>query len=195
MRTREVEVKLPVVNVARMRQALVRLGLRVMAPRALERNTLYDTPTHELRRRGCLLRLRQAGSEWWLTFKGPGQASARYKIREERETRLGDGRAVDIILRALGFGPVFYYEKYRTEFADRRGHALLDETPVGRYLELEGPPGWIDRMARKLGFRPDSYIRKTYAALFNEACQRFRIRSDRMSFAEVRRRFPPRTFS
>ena len=195
MRAREVEVKLPVANAARMRRALVRLGLRVTAPRGLERNTLYDTPRRDLRRRGCLLRLRQAGSEWWLTFKGPGQPSARYKIRDERETRLGDGHVVEGILRALGFGPVFYYEKYRTEFADRRGHALLDETPVGRYLELEGPPAWIDRMARKLGFRPESYIRKTYAALFNEACQRLGIRSDRMSFEEVRRRFPPRTFS
>lgn len=195
MKGREVEVKLPVADPARTRRALRRLGFRVKNPRALERNTLFDTPTRELRRRGQMLRLRQSGRRWWMTFKGPGGSDRRYKIREERETAIADGQVAEQILTALGLTPTFYYEKYRTELAQGRGHALLDETPVGRFLELEGPPAWIDRVARQLGYGPRDYIRETYAALFNQMCCRWGVRSSSMSFAEVRRRFPRRAFS
>lgn len=195
MKAREVEVKLAVKNAARLRRQLARLGFRVASGRALERNTLFDTASRELRRCGCLLRLRQTGRDWTFTFKGPGPRNTRYKIREEHETALADGRVVAEILRVLGLTPAFYYEKYRTDFADGRGHALLDETPVGRFLELEGPPAWIDRTARKLGLGRRDYILQTYAGIFNEACRRLGIESNRMTFAEVRKRFPPRIFS
>ena len=55
------------------------------------------------------------------------------------------------ILRALGLHPVFRYEKFRTTYAlpGVRGLKIeLDETPVGIYLELEGPIARIDRGAR-----------------------------------------------
>lgn len=194
MAKREIEVKLRVTDAAQARRKLKRLGFRVKSPRTLERNTLFDTPERALRRRGQMLRLRQAGRHWWVTFKGPSGGNRRYKIREERETAIADGRVAEQILTAIGLAPVFYYEKYRTELADRHGHALLDETPVGRFLELEGPPTWIDRIARRLGYTPSHYIRETYGAIFYQVCQKCGVESSRMSFAELRRRFPPRAF-
>ena len=61
---------------------------------------------------------------------------------------------------------MFRYEKYRTEFRQprRAGVAMLDETPVGVYLELEGTPHWIDRTARRLGFQESDYITASYGA-------------------------------
>ena len=46
------------------------------------------------------------------------------------------------IAERLGYRRVFRYEKYRTEFHQprRAGVAMLDETPVGVFLELEGTP-------------------------------------------------------
>ena len=35
-----------------------------------------------------------------------------------------------------------------------RGIAMLDETPVGTYIELEGSEAWIDRTARRMGLAP-----------------------------------------
>ncbi len=42
---------------------------------------------------------------------------------------------------------------------------MLDETPVGVFLELEGPPEWIDRTAGTLGFSEGDYITLSYLEL------------------------------
>jgi len=41
----------------------------------------------------------------------------------------------------------------------------LDETPLGCFVELEGPPEEIDSAAQRLGFTPDQYIRESYREL------------------------------
>jgi len=43
---------------------------------------------------------------------------------------------------------------------------VVDETPIGNFAEIEGPPDWIDKIARDLGVTPADYITETYAALF-----------------------------
>ena len=45
-------------------------------------------------------------------------------------------------------------------------HAMLDETPIGPFLELEGPARWIDRMAKRLGFTEKDYVTASYGALW-----------------------------
>jgi adenylate cyclase class 2 len=47
---------------------------------------------------------------------------------------------------------------------------MLDETPVGVYLELEGTPHWIDRTARRLGFQENQYITDSYARIYLDWC-------------------------
>src|ERR1700722_14137626 len=54
---RETEVKLRVANVPDTLRKLATLGARCES-RVLERNTLYDTPDSDFRRRGALLRIR-----------------------------------------------------------------------------------------------------------------------------------------
>jgi adenylate cyclase class 2 len=171
----ENEIKLAVVDAAAARDLLRRASFRVARRRVFEANTVFDTSKLTLRR-GCrLLRLRQAGREVTLTFKGrpvPGP----HKTREELETSLPDAARFAAILARLGFHPVFRYEKYRTEFRMKRGPgvAMLDETPIGVYLELEGPPAWIDRTARRMGFSPRDYITASYARLYLDWCKQQR---------------------
>jgi adenylate cyclase class 2 len=79
------------------------------------------------------------------------------------------------ILRALGLHPVFCYEKFRTTYAlpDVRGLKIeLDETPVGIYLELEGPVAGINRGARLLGYRRKDYLTDSYGSLYLADCRR-----------------------
>ena len=73
----------------------------------------------------------------------------------------------------------FSYEKYRTTWklgaAQRWAKDLLievDETPVGDYTELEGPPEAIDRAAELLGFSRRDYLTKNYLTLYAEDCRR-----------------------
>jgi adenylate cyclase class 2 len=72
----------------------------------------------------------------------------------------------------VGFRPGFRYEKFRTSFRLPGLHLDLDETPVGRFLEIEGAPAPIDRIASALGFSPRDYIRSTYAELYAAECRR-----------------------
>jgi adenylate cyclase class 2 len=142
-------------------------GYRPNGPRMLEIDQLYDLPGEELRRSGRLLRVRFSGSQWILTYKGPGAAGP-HKSREEIETRIWDGEALTAILNALGYLPSFRYEKYRTKYTapEEPGFITVDETPMGDFLELEGPGYWIDRTAARLGFSPEEYVTSSYAALY-----------------------------
>ena len=42
----------------------------------------------------------------------------------------------------------------------------LDQTPIGDFLELEGPPEWIDATAAALGYSESDYVTSTYRDLF-----------------------------
>ena len=183
---REIEIKLPSAGVEEARRKLRAAGFRVAKHRIFEKNILYDTATTDLRRSSCLLRLREIGKTYKLTYKGKPEPG-KHKNREEIETDVDDGPAFANILTRLGYLPVFRYEKFRTEFQQRgsKGTATLDETPIGTYLELEGDPDWIDRMARTLGYEENDYITASYARLFFEWRQRTGSTQDNMLFHSV----------
>jgi adenylate cyclase class 2 len=170
---RETEVKLPVSGLRAVRERLKSLGFRVVEPRHFESNRVLDFADLRLRKARCLLRLRVEGARCLLTFKGAPLDSRAYKVRREIETRVADGRRMEEILAALGLEEKFRYDKYRTTLARRRekagAHRALvevDETPIGNFLELEGPARWIDGVARELGYNRKDYITHSYGALF-----------------------------
>ena len=190
--SREIEVKLLVDDLPGLLRRLQSLGAAGRG-RVLEQNTLYDTPESDLRRSGCLLRLRvetPAASSLVppglpaavLTSKAPpvrephkrGRAvtESRYKERLERELAVQHparwGHALDL----LGFRPCFRYEKYRASFRLPNLHVDLDETPAGNFLELEGSPKAIERAAHALGYKRRDYIRATYWELYAAECKR-----------------------
>jgi len=181
--THEVEIKLAVPNPRVARRLLRAAGFRVSRPRVFEANTVFDTPRLTLRKAAALLRVRDAGAIATLTYKGrplPG----RHKSREELELQIADPDAIAAIFARLGFHPAARYEKFRTEFSqpNRAGIAMLDETPIGVFLELEGTAPWIDRTARQLGFREADYITLSYARLYLDWCRRLGRKPSDMVF-------------
>jgi adenylate cyclase class 2 len=163
---RETEIKLRATDAEQARRRLERAGFRVVEPRVLESNAVYDNAEQRLRKSGTLLRLRTAGGRALLTFKGPSEGG-RHKTRQEIEAEVGDADALAQILERLGFKVAFRYEKYRTEFEQDggEGRAMLDETPAGVFIELEGPGEWIDRTAHALGYAESDYLTASYAQL------------------------------
>lgn len=182
----EVEIKLSASSPADAAERLRRAGFVAVHERAFEANSVFDTPALDLVRSGRLLRLRQFRGEALLTWKGPAEPGP-HKTRREIETRVADGCAMQALLEALGYCIVFRYEKYRTEFGRPRdaGHAFLDETPIGCYIELEGPPEWIDAAAAQLGYRPEDYITLSYGALYREHCRAAGIEPGHMVFPQA----------
>ena len=166
----ETEIKLRLARGPEHASALLKQhGFRVTCPRQLETDQTFDLPSGELRQSGRLLRLRSAGGRWMVTYKGPPQ-SGNHKSREEIETAVSDGPAFAQILAGLGYQPSFAYEKFRTTYKalGEEGIATVDETPIGDFLELEGPGYWIDQTALRLGFEPADYITSSYATLYEE---------------------------
>ncbi|MGD0580858.1 MAG: class IV adenylate cyclase [Bryobacteraceae bacterium] len=184
--TREIEVKLRVQDAERAAAVLLENGFLVVQPRAFEANEIFDTPERALRAERRLLRLREFAGAAIFTYKGTPEAG-RHKSREELETVVSDPGALRQILERLGLRLFFRYEKYRTIYQrpdDTAGLAVLDETPIGVWLELEGEPEWIDRTAAQLGFTAQQYVTESYGGLWLKYCQEHAIDRPNMVFGD-----------
>jgi adenylate cyclase, class 2 len=184
---REIEIKLRVVDIPTLIRKLRELR-GTHRGRVFEQNTLYDTPESDFRRRGLLLRVRTetpapanqlpgGTRRAVLTSKAPparpiSRTRSRYKERLETELEIQQPLKWPKILRTLGLRPTFRYEKYRSGFRLRSLNLDLDETPAGVFLELEGHPAQIDRIARALGYKPRDYIQVTYWDIYAAECRR-----------------------
>lgn len=170
--------------------------------RVHEENVIFDTPQGGLAKHGQLLRIRTETPEGSgssrnskskprvvLTFKRPVARPAgadaehptdgSHKVREEIEMEVTDAATLTTIFEGLGMSGWFRYEKFRTTFrlpastAWARGLLIeLDETPIGTFVELEGPAAAIDRAAAELGYSKRDYVLKNYLTLYVEECRR-----------------------
>lgn len=162
----EIEVKIKVERLEPWREKLLRLEAMLECPRVLERNLVFDTAQQHLKKQGILLRLRRLDSGSILTMKMPVQKSSLYKMREEIEAGVSNFANMEKILLGVGFKIFFVYEKYREVFKRKSIRVMLDETPIGNFLEIEGEPAAIDAMAAELGFSAKDYIADSYHRLF-----------------------------
>jgi adenylate cyclase, class 2 len=194
MQNSEIELKFPLPDPEALQTRLPTLGFGLVTPRTFEHNTLYDTPNRDLRARREILRIRQYGSLCTVTHKRlPNQEdpvdTTRYKIRIETETVVAEGEALAEIFQQLGYSPAFVYEKYRTEWSCATGsvigHLVIDETPIGNYVELEGPTAWIDQTLVDLNIDPATCLTDSYGKLFLDWKQRTASPAENLTFAEI----------
>ena len=184
---REVEIKFRIEGIEALTANLQTAGFRLITPRTHEMNILYDQSGGKLRRRGALLRLREYGPRWTLTYKDrSGRQSGRHKSRREIETKVENGEAMGRIIEAVGFSPSFRYEKFRSEWADAHGHVVIDETPIGNFGEIEGDAKWIDATAERLNISVKSYLKESYAELFAAWKRKTKSKAKEMTFKEIR---------
>ena len=183
----EREVKLLFRTADEARAAIVAAGASPLRSRRLQDDALFDTPDESLRQRGCTLRVRTERDAVQpdrviLTFKGPLQPGA-MKVREEHETSVGDGSALERLLDALALRVWFRYQKYREEFAAADVTIAVDETPVGTFVEIEGGEEAILATARALGRGPADFILDSYYRLFMNRRDQFGLTGSHMLFA------------
>jgi adenylate cyclase, class 2 len=196
----EVEIKLRVVDMNALQDRITKIGARPAfgkVGRVHEENVLFDTASQTLKRRRELLRIRTETPEnegsnrnirkrVLLTYKRPirtGRNTAsgsrgRHKVLEEIEFEVSNSAALTDVLQGLGFRPWFRYEKFRTTFRLGKSRKWaagllieLDETPIGAFVELEGPGLAIDRAARELGFTRKDYVMSNYFSLYRTDCR------------------------
>jgi adenylate cyclase, class 2 len=211
---KEREIKLRIADLPELRRALRRLGARVVRPRLHEGNVLFDTADRSLASREQVLRIRterpagrgrKGGQRCLVTFKRPrsipgsSKRGERHKVREEIELEISDPKALATIFEGLGMQSWFQYEKFRTTFrlptSSAWGKGLLieiDETPMGIFVELEGPANAIDRAAKALGFAKKDYVLANYMVLYREYCRDRGEEPGNMLFAKNAKKKPRR---
>ncbi len=165
----ETEIKLVFESVEAAGQAVVPAGGRLAVSRRLLDDRLFDTPDQSLKQAGCTLRVRRDAARAFITFKGPVQPGV-HKRREEIETAVGDAAVAEAIVAALGFQPWFRAQKQRAEYEIGDAHVMIDETPMGVFVEIEAPEPLIAPVAAKLGRSPADYRLESYPRLWRDWC-------------------------
>ncbi len=179
----ETEVKIPLSDRAAVERRIAQAGFQVSTPREFEANDIYDTEDQSLRQKEMILRLRQSGENAVITWKGPGVPGP-HKSRPELETSIGSLDIIERIFEQLGYTRAFRYEKFRTEYSDWEGTGVVtvDETPIGDFMEIEGPAKWIDTTAGQLGFSQKDYRLESYGKLYLNYCKENGLEPGNMVF-------------
>ncbi len=165
----EREIKFLVGDLAELESRLQKLGAELEKPRIYESNLRFDTAGGELIRQAKLLRLRQ-DDRVRITYKEPGEVVDGIRVRPEIEIEVSDYAATRQLFEALGYQIRFIYEKFRTQYQFAGVQVLLDETPLGDFIELEGPDGeTIRRASAQLRLDWEHRILESYTYLFQLA--------------------------
>jgi adenylate cyclase class 2 len=170
----EREQKYRVVDIGAIRRRLLSLGATAHAS-GFERNELFDC-NDRLRSQGRKLRLRRHGNDIArLTLKGP-RLNGSHKARMEVETPV-DYEAAKRILELLDFRVNETYSKLREEYRLEGCPVCLDHLPdCGWFVEIEGTPRKITRIARRLRLRAADRERRSYRKLLKEQMKAARFR-------------------
>ncbi|MFC2144296.1 class IV adenylate cyclase [Acidobacteriota bacterium] len=164
----ESELKIPVADFEAVRASLRRERAVMVQTMAREINLLLDQHDARLRTAGSLLRLRQHGDRNILTLKGPASYRGAIKVRPERETAFSDLPRMLEIFEQLGFSVFMRYEKDREEWCLEEFSVVLDHTPMGDFVEVEGPSDGLERAAHLLGLDAAAAVRGSYVSLWLE---------------------------
>jgi adenylate cyclase class 2 len=182
----EIEVKFIIDDLPAMRQRVLAMGAGCKTPRTYEVNALWDTPDRRLQQQECLLRLR-SDHRHVLTYKEPAPVVEQdFKVRHEYEVEVSDVATAQVLLEKLGFVPVWRYEKYRETFTYQGAEILLDDTPCGAFLEIEGPRETIRAIATILGLDFETRLTASYGEIFAAVCAAYKLQVPDMTFENFR---------
>ena len=173
--TLEIEVKLASDDLDRLRNA--GYELRLEKPRHFEDNWLLDFQDESLLKQGAALRVRMVNNHGTVTYKGIVKEThaSPLKVREEIETNVTDPQRMIELLEHLGFRRFFRYQKYRTGYRVNKDgtefKVVLDETPMGKFIEIEGDEASVLKALTSAGFSSEEFIRQSYPELQAERCR------------------------
>lgn len=183
MQHEEIEIKFVINDLEAMRHQLLALGATLKTPRTYEKNICLDTPENRLAQQGRLLRLRHDRRQV-ITYKEPlPQQDPHFKVRQEHEVDVSDLAQAQAILERLGFVPASRYEKYRETFTYQDAEIVLDEVPVGLFMEIEGPRPTIRAIVTRLGMDFSARLLSSYHEIFEAVCTIYQLDARDITFA------------
>ncbi len=164
----EQEIKARLADPDKLRDRLRAEGARLVHPSGLEVNDLFDLPEGFLRAAGRVLRIRFYEGQATLTLKGRASLDRGLKVRTEHETAVADGEALERIIKGLGFVRKFRYEKYREVWTFDGLEVVIDRTPMGTFVEIEGEGDRVREFGASLGLAQEDLLERSYATLWSQ---------------------------
>ena len=152
---RELELKGVVDDEAARRRRVEDAGARVVFQGRLE-DRRYDTADRRLSASDEVLRVRRyagdSGERATLEWKGPTRVEDGYKVRDEIIANTTDPGALAGILDRLGYTVIGEIDRDVVQYALERATVRFERYPrMDALVEVEGPPGDIERAIRALG--------------------------------------------
>lgn len=163
---KEIEVKFKIETPCLIEKDLKKLGAKKIR-QTFEKDTYYAFPS--LKKTQLTIRLRKMGNKGLFTLKYPvsKEKSKRYKILNELETTVKDVVTFGVMLKKIGFKPVFLKEKFRKTYTLRHALITIDKLPhIGFYIEIEGAKNSIKEISRLLKLDQKRSEVLTYADIF-----------------------------
>lgn len=164
----EIELKIPVADLATVRSRLVAAEAHQLHGPLREVNLLLDSADHGVAAAGRVLRLRSVGERHLLTLKGPPSFHGALKEREELELEVADQTTMVALLERLGYRTVLRYDKDRESWRLGSTVVTLDHTPMGDFVEIEGPRTELHLAATSIGLDPGAAVHGSYVSLWHD---------------------------
>ena len=182
----EIEIKFHIQDPKAIKEKLKKIGAEVSKARVFESNLRFDYPDRILSANKQVLRLRK-DSENTITYKGPAQIDQPVSVREEIEITVDDFERAKHLLEALGYEVFMTYEKYRTTYSYKNTTIVVDELPIGDFIEIEGlNPFSIEHAAQDLNLEWTSRIPASYMYIFEQLKQkRPEMQAKQLTFADL----------
>lgn len=176
----EVELKLRAEH-GPVRERLVELGAEE-GETVSQTDTYYDAPHRAFAETDEALRVRRQRptddeeTTVKLTYKGP-LVDESSKTRQEHETVVIDGTAIEEILQGLGFEPAAQVQKRRTYYEHEGYTVVLDVVEgLGEFVEVERETEEVAparegaiALLERLGLDPSEGIRRSYLGMLLDA--------------------------
>jgi adenylate cyclase class 2 len=172
----EIEAKLKVRSHKKIIGQLSELGAKFLAEQT-QKDYYFDNIGRTLTKTDRCLRLREQlinkSKTFSLTYKG-AREKGKFKKRQEIETEISDGEAVEKLLSELGYKKVLVVKKSRQVWRFGGCEIALDSLPLlGRFVEIEGRSNrTIAAVQKKLGLAGLQHIPESYAMLAAEKLNR-----------------------
>jgi len=186
MNDQEREIKFYIQDLEALAARLHICGADLTRERTLEINLRLDTADHSLYKSGRLLRLRQ-DDRARVTYKADARVEEGVIARTELEFTVDDFAMARKLFEALGYQVVVSYEKYRRVYRLGDVEVVLDELPMGNFVEIEAPNNvLIEGVAQMLGLDWSKGIATNYLGLFEIARSRRKFTFNDLTFENFR---------
>ena len=165
----EREAKFYIRDLAVLTERVRMTGAELVQPRVLEINLRLDTPDGELQKAGRILRIRK-DEKVRVTYKDNARNENGVVARTEIEFVADSFEVTRKFFEALGYPVSVIYEKYRQVYQIGDVEVMLDELPLGGFIEIEAPSNTlIEGVAQMLGLDTTKMIETNYLGLFERA--------------------------